>query len=205
MEDRSRLHGTNGALHPAPVPYTRCLGVSLSQGDTPILPDHVSAQWEQAFNQLDGKLQRLSARVVKLDEWKFTTVEEMRTRLGLLLRLPFPVEVLNTINDMEGKLSEALEDKKKALNKDLEAALERGDYLTIDLIFQEVKLAKDNDSCFINNATYNTLIGILENYLDDLVESIKVLYMRFNVKEAHVKQEHLWKLEKVTILLRPCA
>ena len=106
---------------------------------------------------------------------------------------------------MEGKLSEALEDKKKALNKDLEAAFERGDYLTIDLIFQEVKLAKDNDSCFINNATYNTLIGILENYLDDLVESIKVLYMRFNVKEAHVKQEHLWKLEKVTILLRPFA
>jgi hypothetical protein len=169
------------------------------------LPDHVSAQWEQAFNQLDGKLQRLSARVVKLDEWKFTTVEEMRTRLGLLLRLPFPVEVLNTINEMEGKLSEALEDKKKALNKDLEAALERGDYLTIDLIFQEVKLAKDNDSEFINNATYNTLNGILENYLVDLVESIKDLYMRFNVKEAHVKQEHLWKLEKVTILLRPFA
>jgi len=169
------------------------------------LPDHVSAQWEQAFNQLDGKLQRLSARVVKLDEWKFTTVEEMRTRLGLLLRLPFPVEVLNTINDMEGKLSEALEDKKKALNKDLEAALERGDYLTIDLIFQEVKLAKDNDSEFINNATYNTLNGILENYLVDLVESIKDLYMRFNVKEAHVRQEHLWKLEKVTILLRPFA
>ena len=171
------------------------------------MPDHVSAQWEQAFNRLDGKLQRLSARVVKLDEWKFTTVEEMKTRLGLLLQggLPFPVEVLNTINDMEGKLSEALEDKKKALNKDLEAALERGDYLTIDLIFQEVKLAKDNDSYFINNATYNTLIGILENYLDDLVESIKVLYMRFNVKEAHVKQEHLWKLEKVTILLRPFA
>ena len=169
------------------------------------MPDHVSAQWEQAFNQLDGKLHRLSARVVKLDEWKFTTVEEMRTRLGLLLRLPFPVEVLNTINEMEGKLREALEDKKKALNKDLEAALERGDYLTIDLIFQEVKLAKDNDSCFINNATYNTLNGILENYLVDLVESIKVLYMRFNVKEAHVRQEHLWKLEKVTILLRPFA
>ena len=169
------------------------------------MPNHVSAQWEQAFHQLDGKLQRLSARVVKLDEWKFTTVEEMHKRLCLLLMLPFPVEVLNTINQIKGKLSEALEDKKEALNKDLEAALERGDYLTIDLIFQEVKLAKDNDSLFINNATYNTLIGILENYLDDLVESIKVLYMRFNVKEAHAKQEHLWKLEKVTILLKPFA
>lgn len=180
-------------------PYPRCLG----EGDDPILPTHVTAQWDQAFHQLNAKLQQLNARVVKLDEWKFNTVEEMHRRLGQLLMLRFPADVSKSINEMKHGLSEALEKKMAALSKDVEAALSRADYLTIDLIFQEVKSAKDDDSNFINNTTYNMLIGILENYLNDLVESIKILYMGFDVKEAHLRQEHLWKLEKVRVMTRP--
>jgi len=113
--------------------------------------------------------------------------------------LRFPVDVSDAINHMKNSLSEALETKTAALDGDVEAALRRGDYLTVDLIFGEVKSAKDADSYFINNATYNRLIGILERYLNDLVESIKVFYMEFDVKEAHLRQEHLWKLEKAPV------
>lgn len=175
----------------------RCFG----EGDAPILPNHVSAQWEQAFHQLNAKLQLLGARVIKLDEWKFVTVEEMHRRLNQLLMLRFPVDVSEKINEMKSSLSEALERKTAELDDDVKGALMRGEYLTIDLIFQEVKLAKDADSYFINNSTYNRLIGILEDYLNELVGSVKAHYMVFDINEAHYKQEHLWKLEKVRDML----
>ena len=114
--------------------------------------------------------------------------------------LRFPVDMSNAINQMRDSLSEALETKAAGLDGDVEAALKRGDYLTVELIFGEVKSAKDADSYFINNATYNRLIGILERYLNELVETIKVRYMEFDVKEAHLRQEHLWKLEKVRLV-----
>lgn len=111
--------------------------------------------------------------------------------------LRFPVDVSDTINAMKTSLSEALESKVERLDNDVKQALMRGDYLTIDLIFQEVKLAKDADSYFINNSTYNRLIGILENFLNEMVDSIKAHYMVYDIARAHSKQEHLWKLEKV--------
>ena len=111
--------------------------------------------------------------------------------------LRFPVDVSDTINAMKTSLSEALESKVEELDNDVKQALMKGDYLTIDLIFQEVKLAKDADSYFINNSTYNRLIGILEDFLNEMVDSIKAHYMVFDIAKAHSKQEHLWKLEKV--------
>ena len=114
--------------------------------------------------------------------------------------LRFPVDMSNAINQMRDSLSEALETKAAALDGDVEEALKRGDYLTVDLIFGEVKSAKDADSYFINNATYNRLIGILERYLNELVETIKGRYKEFDIKEAHLRQEHLWKLEKVQLV-----
>ena len=121
----------------------------------------------------------------------------MHRRLAQLLMLRFPVDVSDTINAMKTSLSEALESKVEELDNDVKQALMKGDYLTIDLIFQEVKLAKDADSYFINNSTYNRLIGILEDFLNEMVDSIKAHYMVFDIAKAHSKQEHLWKLEKV--------
>ena len=121
----------------------------------------------------------------------------MHRRLAQLLMLRFPVDVSDSINKMKTSLSEALESKVERLDNDVKQALMRGDYLTIDLIFQEVKLAKDADSYFINNSTYNRLIGILEDFLNEMVDSIKAHYMVYDIARAHSKQEHLWKLEKV--------
>lgn len=168
------------------------------------MPMKVSALWEQAFYQLNVKLQLLKAHVIKLDEWKFFAVEEMHRRLGQLLMLRFPANVTEAINEMKNNLSEALQGKMAELDKDVQGALTKGDYLTLELIFQEVKLAKDADSYFINNSTYNRLIGVLEKYLNDEVESIKVLYMQFDIKEAHFRQGHLWRLERVRMTSTPC-
>ena len=123
----------------------------------------------------------------------------MCRRLDQLRMLRFPSDVSDTINQVKHSLGEALEIKTAALDADVQDVLKRGDYLTVDLVFGEVKLAKDADSNFINNATYNRLIGILENYLNELVDSIKDLYMGFDVKEAHLRQEHLSKLEKAHV------
>lgn len=173
----------------------RCLG----EGDDPVLPHQVFAQWDQPFHQLNIKLTLIKARESKLDEWKFVTVEEMHRRLGQLLLLRFPEDVSETIGKMKSSLSEALEKKVATLGSDVDQALERGEYLTIDLIFQEVKSAKDADSYFVSNSTYNNLITILENYLNRLTESIKNHYIRHDIQQAHVKQEHLWKLEKAAV------
>jgi hypothetical protein len=117
--------------------------------------------------------------------------------------LRFPANVTEAINEMKNNLSEALQGKMAELDKDVQGALMKGDYLTLELIFQEVKLAKDADSYFINNSTYNRLIGVLEIYLNDVVESIKVLYTQFDIKEAHIRQGHLWKLERVRMTSTP--
>jgi len=81
----------------------------------------------------------------------------------------------------------------------VQKALKDGDSLTIDLVFQEVKNANDADSDLVNTIKYNFLINGLGNYLDELVSSIKTHYMNLEIKEAHLKQEPLWKLEKAAV------
>ena len=67
---------------------------------------------------------------------------------------------VRAINQLKNSLSEALEPKTATPDGDVEPALKRCDYLTADHIFGDV--AKDDDSHFINNATYNRSIGTLE-------------------------------------------
>ena len=88
---------------------------------------------------------------LKLDEWKFSTVEEMHKRLGQLLMLRFPVEVSDSISAMRTSLGNTLQTKVDGLQNDVERALEEGDYLTIDLIFEEVKNATLADSYYVSN------------------------------------------------------
>lgn len=177
------------------IEAARCLG----DGDDPILPREVYATWHSAIDNMKSKLELLKARESKLDEWKFATVEEMHRRFSQLLMLRFPVEISESINKMRLGLSEALEAKVNGLDDDVMKALKEADYQTIDLIFSQVKQSKDADSYFVNHRKYISLFTVLENFLNELVDSIKEHYMKLEIREAHLKQEHLWKLEKASI------
>ena len=129
------------------IESARCLG----EGEAPVLASEVCGKWQSAFDNLKRKLELLRARESKLDEWKFSTVEEMHKRLGQLLMLRFPVEVSDSISAMRTSLGNTLQTKVDGLQNDVERALEEGDYLTIDLIFEEVKNATLADSYYVSN------------------------------------------------------
>jgi len=57
---------------------------------------------------------------------------------------------------------------------------------------------KESDIC-TRTHRYNSLVRVLESFLDRLVQSIKDHYVKFEIKEAHEKQEHLWKLERAAV------
>eukprot|EP00277_Geminigera_cryophila_P003257 CAMPEP_0179421486 /NCGR_PEP_ID=MMETSP0799-20121207/9814_1 /TAXON_ID=46947 /ORGANISM="Geminigera cryophila, Strain CCMP2564" /LENGTH=61 /DNA_ID=CAMNT_0021195341 /DNA_START=128 /DNA_END=309 /DNA_ORIENTATION=- len=61
---------------------------------------------------------------------------------------------------MKTELSDALEAKVDMLDDDLRKALDSGKYLTVALIFEQVKIAKDNDN-FVNDEHYSSLINVL--------------------------------------------
>jgi len=176
----------------------------LAEGSMPVLPHDVlphdvHAKCQSAFDAMISKLELLKARESKLKEWKSTTVEEMHRRLSNLLTLRFPLTITEKITKMKKEWSKALEEKADGLDRDVQKALKDGDSLTIDLVFQEVKNANDADSDLVNTIKYNFLIHGLGNYLDELVSSIKTHYMNLEIKEAHLKQELLWKLEKAAV------
>jgi len=171
----------------------------LSEGGAPILPHGIYTKWQSAFYFMKSKLELLKARASKLDEWKFTTVELIYRRLHEMTSLQFPAEIAQTIVTINQALRAALEAKVDGLDVDVRKALDERDPLTIDLIFQEVKTAKDADNHFVNNVKYNHLMKVLELFLEDLVMSIKELYMKFEIKEAQVKQKHLWHLERAAV------
>jgi hypothetical protein len=174
----------------------RCLSV----GEDSILPVEVSGKWQSAFLNMTKKLELLKAREAKLEEWKFATVEEIHRRLGQLLMLRFPEEISDTITRMQSELSAALDAKVAGLDNDVRNALEKGDHLLLDFIFQEVQIAKDADSYFVNNVRYISLVQVMEHFLYDLVESIKGHFMKLEIKEAHSKQQQLWSLEKANVV-----
>ena len=172
----------------------------LSLGGAPILPNGVYTKWQSAFYFMKSKLELLIARSSKLDEWKFTTVELIYRRLHEMTSLQFPVEIAETIVTINQGLRAALEAKVNGLDVDVRKALDDRDSLTIDLIFQEVKTAKDADNHFVNNVKHNHLMKVLELFLEDLVMSIKELYMKFEITEAQFKQKHLWHLERAAVV-----
>ena len=105
-----------------------------------------------AFYPLDlaEKFRADDARVIASGQ-EFSTVEEMHRRLGQLLMLRFPVEVSDSISTMRTSLGNTLQTKVDGLQNDVERVLEEGDYLTIDLIFEEVKNATLADSYYVSN------------------------------------------------------
>jgi hypothetical protein len=129
------------------IESAKCLG----EGEAPVLASEVCAKWQSAFDSLKSKLELLRARGSKIEEWKFSTVEEMHRRLGQLLMLRFPVEVSDSISTMRTSLGNTLQTKVDGLQNDVERVLEEGDYLTIDLIFEEVKNATLADSYYVSN------------------------------------------------------
>jgi hypothetical protein len=129
------------------IESAKCLG----EGEAPVLASEVCAKWQSAFDSLKSKLELLRARGSKIEEWKFSTVEEMHRRLGQLLMLRFPVEVSDSISAMRTSLGNILQTKVDGLQNDVERVLEEGDYLTIDLIFEEVKNATLADSYYVSN------------------------------------------------------
>jgi hypothetical protein len=60
-------------------------------------------------------------------------------------------------------------------------------------------LSRKESDKFTRIHRYNSLVRVLESFLDRLVQSIKDHYVKFEIKEAHEKQEHLWKLERSTV------
>ena len=173
----------------------KCLG----EGESPILNEEVFNRWQSAFCNMNQKLFILKSRESKLAEWKFTSVEEIYRRLSQLLMLRFPSEVSETITSIKDSLSNAMEVKIAELKQDVQQALVDGSHLTVELIFQEVRNSKDNDSSFVTNTIYNDLVGVLEGYLEELVASIKNHYMQYEIEKAAKKQKHLWKLERASV------
>jgi len=168
----------------------KCLG----EGDAPVLLCQVYERWVSAFQKTTGKLELLKERGLKLDEWKFKTVETMYRRLGMLSEQSFPMDIANTIITMRGELGKALEKKVAGLDDDMRKALREGDNLTIDLIFSEVKIAQDDDSNFVSTVQYQSLFKVLKDFIRAGVASIENHYAKFEMKEAQLKKKDLWDL-----------
>jgi hypothetical protein len=171
----------------------------LSGGEDPILPAEVSERWQSAFLKMTRKLEPFKAGKA-LEEWKFATVEESYRRLGELLNLGFPEEISGTIERMQSELSAALDAKVAGLNNDVRNALEKGEVKLIDAIFDQVQIATDANSSFVNIRTYTSMDGVMEHFLNDLVESIEGHYMNFEIKEAYSKHQQLRNLERSKVV-----
>jgi hypothetical protein len=179
------------------IESARCLSV----GDDPILPVEVFEKWQSAFHHMTLKLESLVGETeTKLDEWKFATVEEIHRRLGQLLMLRFPVEIAGTIERMQSELSAALDAKVVGLDNDVRNALEKGEYTEFDDIFQQIQIARDAESSFVKRKTYTSVHGVMEDYLNDLVESIRGHYTNFEIKEAYSKHQQLRNLKRSQVV-----
>jgi len=138
--------------------------------------------------------------VSRLDDYKFVTVEAIYRRFGQLLMMRFPTQLSDALSAMKSRVAAALESKVEELNTDVRKYLATGDYLRIEHIFQEIDVAIKQDSFFVHGEIKSRLVQTLETYTSDLVDTIKSHYMKYEVKAAWTKQEHLWRLEKAAVV-----